>query len=74
VLGAAQVAAVAPVVQAQEVALQHTPVHGLGEHEEAQKNCLSVPMQAPAVEGVQAQVEITQHTPRQGLGVHVPLQ
>jgi hypothetical protein len=74
VLGAAHVAAVAPVVQAQEVALQHTPRQGEGEHEPLQKNCLSVPMQAPAVEGAQAHEEITQHTPRQGLGVHVPLQ
>jgi hypothetical protein len=31
VLGAAQVASVAPVVQAHVVALQHTPVQGEGE-------------------------------------------
>jgi hypothetical protein len=74
VFGAVQVAEVAPVVQAQVMLLQQTPRQGEGLHEPLQKNCLSAPMQAPAVEGAQAHEEITQHTPRQGLGVHVPLQ
>jgi hypothetical protein len=65
---------VALAVQAQVVLLQQTPRQGLGVQAPAQKNCLSAPVQIPAVEGLHAQVEITQQTPTQGLGVQVPLQ
>jgi hypothetical protein len=64
-----QVADVAPVAQAQVVKLQHTPRHGLGVHAAWQMNCLSAPVQAPAVEVAQTHVEIVQQTPGQGFGV-----
>jgi hypothetical protein len=73
-LGAAQVALVAPVVQAQVALLQQTPVHGLGVHEPPQMKVTPAPVHRPWLMGAQAQVAMVQQAPRQGLGVQVPAQ
>jgi hypothetical protein len=54
--------------------LQHLPRHGVGVQVAWQKNALSAPRQAPAVDGLQAQLEMMQHTPVHGDTVHVVLQ
>jgi hypothetical protein len=68
-----QVALVAPVVQAHEVRLQHTPAHGLGVQVLDRPLYVVPPGQPATLTLVQAQLLLSQQTPGHG-DAQVPLQ